>query len=70
LSRSRVAAPAAGRNTDLDDLPLPVEVVEHAAADNLAAGGVHGREREQSTLFRESRQVADRGGEGVAIEGR
>ena len=28
--------------TDLDDLPLAVEVVERGAADNLAAAGVDG----------------------------
>ena len=53
---------------DLDDLPLAVEMVKHAAADDLARSGVDGREGHQPAASDERRQVAKRGDEPVAIE--
>src|SRR5262245_60071091 len=64
------AAPSAWQHevADLDDLPLRVEVVEHARADDLAALDVASREREQPAGLREHRQVRKRGGQLVAPE--
>ena len=56
--------------TDLDDLPLAVEVVERGAADNLAAAGIDGGQRQQSPFLGENGEILDRGGKGVTIEGR
>jgi hypothetical protein len=41
--------------TNLDDLALAVEVVQHASADNLAAGSIDGTQRQQSPFLGEDR---------------
>ena len=53
---------------DLDDPPLRVEVMERAAADDLAALGVGGGERQQAALLGELRQLAERSEQLFAIE--
>ena len=69
--RRRGAASARVREhevADLDDLPLGIEVVERAAADDFAGLGVDGGERQQPSPFGERRQLLQRGHERFAIE--
>jgi hypothetical protein len=43
-------------------------VVEHSGADDLAAGGVEGRQRQQAALLGERGKLLQRGGELFAAE--
>ena len=63
---------AAGKHevADLDDPPLRVEVMERAAADDLAGLGMRSGERQQPPLLGQGRQVFERGDELFATERR